>query len=94
MLFRFLKRGLSKRRKGASWEESQGVPPQPFFMVKREDLYRLEIEEDGDLITVTFVCSCELPVVKAGEDSFYCQHCDRMCDFQNCIWCNSYNQAF
>lgn len=30
-------------------------------------------------ITVEIVCTCGLPVVRAGEDSFYCLHCDRHC---------------
>jgi hypothetical protein len=30
-------------------------------------------------ITVELVCTCGLPVVKAGEDGFYCMHCDRPC---------------
>lgn len=30
-------------------------------------------------VTVELVCTCGLPVAKAGSDGFYCLHCDRAC---------------
>ena len=48
-------------------------------------------DEFVDMVfTVELVCTCGLPVAKAGEEgNFYCLHCDRGCPIglQGCAQC-------
>jgi len=64
------------------------------FRIEEKDLYQIDIVEEGVSLSVTLVCSCELPVKKVEPDSFYCQHCDRNCNYQNCGFCKSLDEVF
>lgn len=47
-------------------------------------------DEELDMeITIELVCTCGLPVAKAGDDGFYCLHCDRPCPhgLARCVQC-------
>jgi len=68
--------------------------PEPIFRIEEKDLYKMTIEEDGVELEVMIVCGCELPVNKITEDSFYCQHCDRPCNYAYCGLCNGLDEIF
>lgn len=81
-------------RLGRACDKTQAFSNQPVFTIKEEDLYVVEIEEEDMILSVTLVCSCDLPVKKIGEDEFTCLHCDRVCEVRKCIWCKGLDLAF
>lgn len=95
MLFRARQRGQSKNwSEGLACVSKRASAPERVFRIAEEDLYTMEIEEDGVTMQVTIVCGCELPVNKINEDSFYCQHCDRPCEYAECQLCDGLDKMF
>lgn len=95
MLFRGRRRDRSKRwTKELACIVEEPTPSVRRFRVEEKDLYRMDIEEDGVSISVTLVCSCELPVNKILKENFYCQHCDRSCDYRDCAFCDGLDKIF
>lgn len=91
MLFRGRRRDRYKK-----WfKEPEIVEPiGPTFRIEEKDLYQMDIEEDGVSVSVTLVCSCELPVNKVLSENFYCQHCDRACSYPDCAFCDGLDKIF
>jgi hypothetical protein len=95
VLFRARQPGQSKNwTEGLACVKAPARPSGQTFRIEEKDLYTMVIEEDGIELEVTIVCGCELPVNKITEDSFYCQHCDRVCDYADCVLCKGLDEMF
>lgn len=67
-----------------------------------EELQEIELvyEFDGVEMSVTLHCTCQNPAIIAKIDDayfpalphFFCPHCDRVCEYKNCVDCRVYNK--
>lgn len=58
--------------------------------------YEILDEENGQMIVITLVCTCDNPVKMLAGKYFYCLHCDRDCSRnpKSCINCMDYSGNF